>query len=291
MKPTLNIIGCGQAASSLASLWLQSGSLQIGAICNQSLASAEAAVNRLGSGQAVGNLDRMPIADAWLIGTSDQQIAPVAGALARILPDEPGGQLAFHLAGRFGTQVLAPLADRGLHVASVHPVRSLSFAKLTIEQFSGTVCVAQGDDRSLCMLEPLFRAIGAEWVAVEKINRGLYHAALSIISNVTKGVAWKAERWLEEAGLSSTAATGITNELLRTTQDDLFRSGPRQTITGPVVRGDTSTVEAHIDSLTRLNARDAELYRILARTVFELAQERGDLDQATLTRFRALLED
>ena len=35
-RPVLNIIGCGRAAGSLAQLWLQAGTLSIGAIVNRS---------------------------------------------------------------------------------------------------------------------------------------------------------------------------------------------------------------------------------------------------------------
>jgi len=34
-----------------------------------------------------------------------------------------------------------------------------------------------------------------------------------------------------------------------------------------------------------------EVYQVFIRTVMELAQERGDLDEETLRRFRVLLRD
>jgi len=57
------------------------------------------------------------------------------------------------------------------------------------------------------------------------------------------------------------------------------------------VRGDTRTVEAHLAAVAASHPRDVELYRVLARTVLELAEERGDLDAAVLARFQALLGD
>ena len=84
-----------------------------------------------------------------------------------------------------------------------------------------------------------------------------------------------------------TAAT-VTHELLNSTMEDLFRSGARKSITGPVVRGDTSTIEAHLAALKSAYPEDVDVYRILARTVLELAQERGDLDEQTLQRFQDL---
>jgi predicted short-subunit dehydrogenase-like oxidoreductase (DUF2520 family) len=82
----------------------------------------------------------------------------------------------------------------------------------------------------------------------------------------------------------------VTNELLNSTVEDLFRSGARQSITGPVVRGDTRTIEAHLEAVRSTHPGDLDIYRILARTVFDLALNRGDLDEPTRKRFRDLLQ-
>ncbi len=132
-------------------------------------------------------------------------------------------------------------------------------------------------------------SIGGTWLPVQAIDRGLYHASVSIISNITKAVAWKAQKWQRKAGLPEETARTVTHQLLQSTMEDLFRSGARQSITGPVVRGDTSTIAAHIEAIRASHPDDVEIYRVLARTVLELAQERGDLDETTLDRFKELL--
>jgi len=288
--PAINIIGCGQAAGSLVRLWLEAGALQVGAVLNRSLRSSERAVEHIGAGRPALDLSATAAADVWLIGSGDDQVAAVAEALAGAGVDLSGA-LVFHLAGRFGLDVLAPLNGRGALLAALHPVRSLTLAPLSIAEFSGTACIAEGSADALERLEPLVTAIGGTWLPVQGIDRGLYHAAVSIVSNVTKGVAWKAQNWLQHAGLPEQTAATVTHQLLATTMEDLFRSGARQSITGPVVRGDTSTVEAHIAALRAVYPADVDVYRVLARTVLELAQERGNLEPSVLARFDALLRD
>jgi len=288
--PALNIIGCGQAAGSLARLWLQAGTVRVRGVLNRSLPSSERAVQQIGAGSPATKLSAMGPADYWLIGSGDDQIASVAEALASSGSDLRGC-LVFHLAGRFGLEVLAPLAGRGALLAALHPVRSLTLAPLSINEFSGTACVAEGSTAALGRLEPLVASIGGTWLPVQDIDRGLYHAAVSIVSNVTKGVAWKAQNWLQHAGLPESTASTVTYQLLATTMEDLFRSGARQSITGPVVRGDTRTVEAHLTALRAAYPADVDIYRVLARTVLELAQERGNLEPAVLARFDTLLRN
>jgi predicted short-subunit dehydrogenase-like oxidoreductase (DUF2520 family) len=174
-------------------------------------------------------------------------------------------------------------------LAALHPVRSLTDSALTLEGFKGTACVAEGANDALAALQPLVTSIGGTWLPVEAIDRGLYHASVSIISNITKAVAWKAQKWQRRAGLPEETAKAVTHQLLHSTMQDLFRSGARQSITGPVVRGDTQTIAAHMDAINDSHPEDVEIYRVLARTVLELAQERGDLDENTLRQFAALL--
>ena len=288
MKQKINIIGCGRAAGSLARLWLEDGRFSIGDVMNRSEARSLEAVRSIGAGTAMSCLEQMEPADFWLIGTNDDQVEVVAQALAA-RNSVLRGSLVFHLAGRFGLDVLSPLDQPGIHLAALHPVRSLTDAALSLEGFSGTACVAEGAVEALALLKPLVTSIGGTWLPVSAIDRGLYHASVSIISNVTKAVAWKAQKWQQRAGLPAETATAVTHQLLASTMEDLFRSGARQSITGPVVRGDTSTIEAHIAAIRAAHPEDVDVYRILARTVLELAQERGDLDAGTLGRFKVLL--
>lgn len=288
MIPSINIIGCGRAASSLAGLWREAGVVRVSCIMNRSAASSALAASRIGAGRPVSRLDSMEPADFWLIGTTDDQIENVARALSTG-KEQVHDALVFHLAGRFGLDVLKLLRRDSVHLAALHPVRSLAGSPVSREDFAGTACVAEGEEEALARLMPLVTAIGGTWLPVAAIDRGLYHASVSIISNITKAVAWKAQKWQRKAGLSDETAQAVTHQLLHSTMEDLFRAGARQSITGPVVRGDTSTIEAHIEALMKSHPEDVEVYRVLAHTVLDLARDRGDLDEATFSRFETLL--
>jgi len=284
----INIIGCGRAAGSLARLWQQAESVEIGEVLNRSIESTDQAVKGIGSGSAAESIADMNPAPFWMIGTNDHQILQVAESLSASR-DDLEGALVFHLAGRFGLDVLSPLAEKGALLAALHPVRSLTHERLSLDDFNGTACVAEGNAAALAALQPLISSIGGIWMPVAEVNRGLYHAALSVVSNVTKAVAWKAQNWLEDAGLPADTTAALTYQLLNSTMEDLSRFGAKRSITGPVVRGDTSTIEAHLDELRNSRPLDVDVYQVLIRTVLELAQERGDLDEQTLQRFRELL--
>ena len=284
----LNIIGCGRAGGTVAAALANTGQVQILQVCNRSPESAQRAVALLGRGQAVADVSHFKSADAFLISTSDGEIENAARELIEHGPDV-SGSIVFHLSGRFGPEVLDAASNSGGLAAAVHPVRSMPTLSTNAAEFNGTVCVAEGERTALEALRTPFERAGVDWCEVEGLDRGLYHAALAIISNVTKGVIWKAQHWLETAGLDAQTAALASHSLLHITTEDVFRDGVRHSITGPVVRGDTSTVEAHLKALEHVDHHDAEVYRVLARTVLELANERGDLDDTVLERFEALL--
>lgn len=284
----LNIVGCGRAGGTIANVLRSTGMIEIGQVLNRSTDSAQAAVAKLGAGEVAGAWEDFRPARYWMISTSDGAISDAAALLANSLNDL-GGAVVYHLSGRFGPEILEAASAAGAQCAAVHPVRSMPGLLSEPEKFAGTTCVAEGSQSALEALAPLFRSAGAQWREVGELDRGLYHAALSLVSNVTKGVMWKAQNWLEAAGLDADAASRVSESLLSITADDVFKYGARHSITGPVVRGDTATVEAHLAALARFDARDEEIYRVLAFAVFELARERGDLDDAVLRRFEELL--
>lgn len=286
----LSIIGCGRAGGTIAAALAATGQVQIGQVLNRTPESAQQAVSLLGNGTVATDFHVLEHADAWLIGTSDDEISNTAARLHQ-QGVVKAGDTVFHLSGRHGPQALGILSGAGAELAAVHPVRSMPALSIQVSDFSGTVCVAEGSPAALACLAPAFKAAAAEWREIHGLNRGLYHAALAIISNVTKGVIWKSQGWLEQAGLDEETAAAAAHSLLQITTDDVFRDGVKHSITGPIVRGDTSTVEAHLDALAHADPHDAEIYRVLARTVLDLANERGDLADTVLERFEVLLAD
>src|SRR5437660_825316 len=89
-----------------------------------------------------------------------------------------------------------------------------------------------------------------------------------------------AQRLLRHAGLSDAEAWQALRPLVEGTLENLLQAQPKDGLTGPVVRGDDTTIRRHLASLTKY---DALLYRALGRAALELAEKRG-MDDATAAR-------
>ena len=141
----LNIVGCGRLARAIARLLFDAGLAREIHVCNRSLESGQGALKAIGAGVAYSSVREMPESSLWLVGSGDQEIAEVVGALKREACFQPSS-VVFHCSGVLTSAELTPLRERACAVASVHPVRSFADTELAVRTFRGTLCATEGDD-------------------------------------------------------------------------------------------------------------------------------------------------
>lgn len=269
---SLSLIGCGRAASTLARLWAESGVLQVGDVLTRSSATAAAACVFVGQGRPVTEMGAMRPARWWLLGVSDRSIVPAAQALADSGRLRPGDGV-FHLSGFTPAAVLAPLAEQGARIASVHPVMSFADPVLAITRFAGTPCGIAGEASLVAELRRLFAAIGGDCFELDDACKPLYHAGSVFASNylvVILDVARKA--WLD-AGVPPEMAGRMLAALSRGALDNVLALGARAALTGPAARGDRDVVAAQQAAVAQWDAGSGEAYAALAELAYRLAAE------------------
>lgn len=87
------------------------------------------------------------------------------------------------IGGGLPSSALGPLADKGLEVCAVHPVKSFADPETCIETFAGTFCAAEGDDRALDIVSDLFEGCGATVFRLRTEQKEIYHAATVFVCN------------------------------------------------------------------------------------------------------------
>jgi predicted short-subunit dehydrogenase-like oxidoreductase (DUF2520 family) len=281
-------VGCGRVGRTLGRLWREAGTFEIGRVVNRSLASARAAADFIGAGEAATAPG--PGADVLLIAAPDAQIETCAEQIARH-GAHAADAIAFHCSGTLGSQVLAPLAEAGVRIASVHPVRSFADPARASADFAGTACAIEGDPVACARLRPAFEAIGAELFEIDPEQKRVYHAGAVLACNYLVGLFDVAQSAYARAGLDSEAARRILLPLMRGTLDNLERSDPAAALTGPIARGETEVVAGHLEALDAWRPDVAELYRALGRRTLALSRTQASADPARLDILATLLED
>jgi len=203
---------------------------------------------RLGSAVAARLLERGHRLDDGdpqlvLLCVPDSAIAEVARSVA------PGPWIA-HTSGATPLGALAPHATR----FGVHPLQTFVRGRGP-EQLDGAWAAVTGEDPEALARATWFAAeLGLHPFELREDMRALYHAGAAMASNYLVTLYRAASRALVASGAPPEALL----PLMRRTIDNGFE------LTGPIARGDWTTVDAHLAAI-REHLPDLEpMYRVLA---------------------------
>lgn len=225
-----------------------------------------------------------------LLTVPDDQLGPlVRGIAATGLA--PGGQLVIHTSGRYGIEVLAPLAKAGCATLAIHPAMTFTGTREDLSHLVGCPMAITADEAFLPVAAALVVEMGGEATVLPEGDRALYHAALAHGANHLVVLVDQSLDALSRLGIENPGA--YLRPLLEAALDGSLRRGAAA-LTGPVMRGDTGTVQAHLEALDDLDATGergkrgdtAATYRALARA----ALARAELDADVAREIRRLLE-
>jgi predicted short-subunit dehydrogenase-like oxidoreductase (DUF2520 family) len=155
--------------------------------------------------------------------------------------------------------------------------------------FHGVTCVVAGDPLAIEWGRELARCVGATAVLVAAGRLPVYHAGAVLASNAVVAVVDAAVSLLERAGFEHAAALHALEPLTRAAVDNVFRLGPERALTGPVARGDVTTIARHLTALNGMPEHVDALYRAVSSHLIAIAG-RGAIDAATAMQVTAALE-
>jgi predicted short-subunit dehydrogenase-like oxidoreductase (DUF2520 family) len=172
--------------------------------------------------------------DLLVIATPDHAIADVAHA---VKPVER--TVVAHLSGSAGLHPLLSHKRR----AVLHPLVALPDPERGAERLVGAwFGLAEDGDQ---LVAEVVASLRGRVVHVAETGWVRYHAAAVIASNHLVALLGQAERVAASVG----APVEAFLDLARGSLADVAALGPRDALTGPVKRGDTATVERHVDAL------------------------------------------
>jgi predicted short-subunit dehydrogenase-like oxidoreductase (DUF2520 family) len=203
-----------------------------------------------------------------VIATPDDAITETARALA---PSLDAAALVMHLSGARGLDALAPITEArpDVQVGALHPLQTLTDGSDSSPLATAWAAVAGPDAVGELALE-----LGLRPFRVDDAHRARYHAAACVASNHLVALLGQVERLAAAAEVPFEAFA----PLVRTAVDNVFERGPRAALTGPIARGDASTVAAHLDAVP---PEEHDTYRALGREAHRMS-ERDDAALAAL---------
>ncbi|AKU19221.1 hypothetical protein VV02_22900 [Luteipulveratus mongoliensis] len=212
-------------------------------------------------------------AELLLITVPDDEIASVVDGLAQLGSwDEP--RIAVHLAGALGLDALQPVVERGGVALALHPAMTFTGTAKDLDRLAGCLFAVTATAETVLLGEALVLDIGGEPVHVAEEDRVRYHAALAHGSNHLVTLVSQSMQVLRDCGFDDPSR--VLRLLLEASLDNALERGDRA-LTGPVARGDVSTVAAHLNALRDETPDVAAAYRAMARATAERAIARKAL--------------
>ena len=182
-------------------------------------------------------------ADLVILAVPDAAIGDVAQGVSI-------GPWLAHVSGATSLSALEPHQRR----FSVHPLQTLTRDRGP-EQLDGAwAAVTAETDEALQTARWLAEVLGLHPFDLADADKPLYHAGAAMASNFLVTLYRAAARLLEESGAPPEALVPL---MTRTIENGFA-------LTGPIARGDWSTVEAHLRALEERAPDLVPLYRALA---------------------------
>jgi predicted short-subunit dehydrogenase-like oxidoreductase (DUF2520 family) len=281
---SIGIVGAGAVARALGRALHESGA-PIDWLSSRSPAHADTARADIGGGLAVVPFDRFAaLATHVVIAISDDSLSSVCRELAAA---RPIASVVVHTSGAQGMPPLAPLRAAGASAGVFHPLQSIPDGSASLQ---GITFATSGDAAAIAWCRQIAAAIAARTASVASEQLPLYHAGAVLASNGLVGLIDAASELFAASGMPRETILAAIEPLVRTTVDNMFSRGTTAALTGPVARGDASTVGRHLEALGGCAPEQMQIYRALSGQLMRIASRRG-LEAGRMQALQMALDD
>lgn len=289
--PPVAVVGAGAVGTALARRLASSG-YDVRAVLSRTLSAARALGDRVGASVASDEWAALPEeVRLVMICVPDDAIPSVAEALSR--GAHPWDRTVVgHTSGARPAAALRPLARAGAKTLSFHPLQTFS-EHTPPGAFGGISVGIEGDDEAVSAGVALARALGARPVVLTARRKALYHCAAVLASNGLVALMAGVREVLAAAEVeaSGDASIDLMAPLVKQTWANLEASGPEGALTGPVARGDETSVNAHLEALREHVPHLVPLYASLSTEMTRVAVRGGQLDGESAEALLHLLQN
>ncbi len=257
MKHNFGIIGLGKVGSAMLSLLREKGykiSWTVTSKKNMEIVAYETLPETPGN------------ADVILITVPDMHISEVAKQIAERWRDRCKGKVFFHMSGQLSSDALSAIAGLGGEVASLHPIQSIADPSRAKNALLESYFTVEGSKNACATARDILSSITDRIIEIAKEDKTLYHAAAVMASNYVVSIAAHASDMLRTIGIGP----GVLIPLLKGTVANIA-ANEKAALTGPVQRGDWSTVRAHIEAINKSFPDLLDLYKTMGVYTAKLA--------------------
>jgi predicted short-subunit dehydrogenase-like oxidoreductase (DUF2520 family) len=262
----ISIIGAGRLGSALGRLLFHVG-YPIDVIIDKDIQKARACQSLCDARLSSDRLDALdPRASFVFIAVPDDQISIVCEKINRIEILKRGTVVA-HTSGLWDSRLLESLKGEKIWINSFHPCYSIP---LDFQgDFNDVHFALEGDPNGCERLKRVVQNLGGVPIMMTQNQKVAYHTACTMASNylvILLDSAFRIIRTIGENGDPS-----LLFPLIRGTLANIEEKGTEDALTGPIQRGDSHTIEKHLEILKSLDLDSFRIYSALGLATLTLA--------------------
>jgi predicted short-subunit dehydrogenase-like oxidoreductase (DUF2520 family) len=177
-----------------------------------------------------------------------------------------------HCSGALSSAVFSDITNYECYGYSIHPLFAVNSKTESYKELSKALFTIEGDELHRDALADLIRSCGNKVVFLNPENKIKYHCAAVFASNLINGVMETAITELVQCGFTSEEALSALAPLTINNVAHLSEGTLEEALTGPIERGDTSTVLKHLNNISD-DTRD--IYILLSKKVLQIAKRKN----------------
>jgi len=201
------------------------------------------------------------------------------------------GQIVSHCSGASSAEVLEPVKKFGAQVGCIHPLQTFSGMTQAIENLPGSMFAIEAEEPVLSILKEMATALKGEWVILKAEDKALYHASACIACNYFYTLVNIAAELWKNFNKTVPEATKAMLPMLRGALNNLENIGLPQALTGPIARGDLTTINKHLSILKKKAPELLPLYKELGKWTIPIGMAKGTLSAERAKELQALFQN
>ncbi|MDD4727405.1 MAG: DUF2520 domain-containing protein [Dysgonamonadaceae bacterium] len=185
-----------------------------------------------------------------------------------------------HTSGVHSLEALLPLCKKGFRTYSAHPLMAFGNPQESIERLNevyftlDTINKELSENKQDDYMVNFFEKTGNNVLTINTEKKELYHCAATILSNYLVTLLNMSYEMFEKSGMDKSVIKEATAPLLNSTLKNIVESDKmKNALTGPIKRGDKTTVIKHLKVLQQIIPIKSTLYKELGKETMNMTQD------------------
>lgn len=291
LSDLFSVVGAGALGTSLCRALIEKG-FQLDRLISRD----ETKGTRLVSQMGMGTWRPEPVWEnirpqTVFIAVPDDQIESVANQMRQLNAGSNwDGVTVLHTSGVHNKSVLESLENEGAAIGSFHPLQSF-LGHESAAAFRGITVGIEGDEEVLAVANSYVNALVAQSVTVPSDKKALYHSAAVLAGNAaTSLMAISEEVWTAALGSHADFREAMS-PLIQTSIQNALSVSPSKGLTGPVARGDSRSIEAHLQAIHDHIPQLTSVYGVLTTETIHLATRSGKISPEKAVELLDIIHD